>query len=189
MRKLLLASIVAAMFVAGAPVDAQEDADMETAQGAPSATLGPRALGVEGMPMPENAPLELRQKAKTISQDVVCLCGTCPKRRIGDCECGWARANQIAILNAVMKGMDKDEIVGAYRKAYGDRVLTMLPNEGFARLAWALPYAAAVMMLLAMVWIGAKYARRGEKPAEAAPTPEPDSAAAEALKRELEDLD
>ena len=28
--------------------------------------------------------------AKATGRDVVCLCGTCPKRLITDCECGWA---------------------------------------------------------------------------------------------------
>ena len=139
---------------------------------------------------PEQADL-----AKLTGRDVVCLCGTCPKRLITDCECGWATRNQNAILNAVVDGKTREQIVALYRQVYGDQVLAMLPNSGFAMTAWALPYAVGAISLVAALFVGLSFMRRREEPSgpepssPVAPEVTDDEDARAALAQELVDLD
>jgi cytochrome c-type biogenesis protein CcmH/NrfF len=132
--------------------------------------------------------------AKATGLEVVCLCGTCPKRTITECDCGWAKLNQNAILNAVVKGNQPEAIIAAYREVYGQEVLSMLPNEGINVLAWALPYGSAVVGLGAIFLAGRRLLSR--RSAASAPTtpqnptaPAGDTGAREQLERELQDLD
>ena len=161
----------------------------------PSVDLAAKALGV---PTERKLPHDHAQAevAKVTGRDVVCLCGTCPKRLITDCECGWAVQNQNAILNAVVQGRGRAEIVETYRRVYGTQVLAMLPNEGFATAAWALPYAAAVAGLVLAFVAGRRITRGHRASAEvrddaAAPTAPAanDTDDREELARQLEDLD
>ena len=131
--------------------------------------------------------------AKAIGKDLVCLCGTCPKRLISDCECGWAVQNQNVLLNAVVAGKTKKEITDAYRKAYGEKVLALLPNEGFAMTAWALPYTVGALFLVAMFIVARRFLSKPVSHAapseQVAPAVTEDDDAREVLARELEDLD
>lgn len=177
------------------PSRAEAQADMEAARGAPGPDLVARALGVDASRAPALDEAQL-DHAREIGRDVVCLCGTCPKEPIADCQCGWASLNRRTIQQAVAKGMSREDIVATYRQQYGDRVLAMLPNEGFARAAWILPYAAAVLMLGGFIAIGTRFLRRAPAdpaPTQAAPgaeTPAAGSAAAkDELARELDELD
>jgi cytochrome c-type biogenesis protein CcmF len=133
--------------------------------------------------------LEQANAADIVGRDVVCLCGTCPKRLISDCDCGWAKKNQVAILNAVAKGKSRAEIVAAYREVYGERVLAMLPDEGINMIAWRLPYAGALVGLVVAFLIGRRFLAKRAAPEAPAPAPVADAAAQAELKRELEDLD
>lgn len=157
--------------------------------------LAAKKMGVPMTPPSASTP-EQFELGKRIGREVVCLCKTCPKRTITDCDCGWAIRNQHAILQAVVKGMSSDQIIGAYREVYGDQVLAMLPNEGFNVLAWALPYAGALFGLVGVFWLGRRYLKRGEQtaPAPSAPAAASKGTTAEVsaqaqLARELEDLD
>jgi cytochrome c-type biogenesis protein CcmH/NrfF len=178
--------LLAILFIA-APAFAQEEHKMGMAS-----DLASKKLGVETERTLQHT-LEQADLAKAIGRDVVCLCGTCPKRTITDCDCGWAHQNQNAILNAVVQGRGRDEIVSVYREAYGQKVLAMLPAEGVNNLAWALPYAGAILLLAFVVFMGRRYLGRGgaEGPAPASgPAPDRQDAAARAeLARELEDMD
>jgi cytochrome c-type biogenesis protein CcmH/NrfF len=156
---------------------------------------GARALGVD---MREKLPHTPEQEAlaKSIGLDVVCLCGTCPKRTITECDCGWALQNQTALVNAVVKGYSRGDIVSAYRRVYGDQVLAMLPNEGFKVAAWVVPYAMGAIGLASALLVGVWYRRRSHAMAaqptapEGAPGVPLDEAAAKAeLQKELEDMD
>ena len=157
--------------------------------------LAAKVLGVQ-MQTKHQHTKEQAETARSIGQDIVCLCGTCPKRTITNCECGWALQNQNALVNALVAGHTPEKIVSAYRSAYGDSVLAMLPNEGFATAAWALPYTVAGLALFVVFFLGIRFMR---KPATVTAMTDPDSEnlpevtddeeARAALKQELEDLD
>lgn len=170
----------------------QNSPDMETKEGAPSPDLGPRALGVDMSKLPRLSP-EDEDRAKAVGKEVVCLCGTCPRHTITDCQCGWAHQQKKAIRLAMESGQSGEQIIAAYRRVFGDKVLAMIPDEGFARTSYALPYAAAVLGLAAVIWVGIRSLRRGGAKGAEASAPEPAADAADAdvatLRRELEDLD
>ena len=157
--------------------------------------LGAKALGV--VLHEKHAHTEAQAElAREIGKEVVCLCGTCPKRTITSCECGWAKQNQNALVNAVVAGNTKEQIIETYRQAYGDQVLSLLPNEGFAVTAWALPYAVALLAFMVILFLGFKFVAKPstvtaltEEPAQAIPEVTADAEARAALARELEDLD
>lgn len=171
-------------------------ADMEADASAPASNLAARALGVD-VSAAASLTDEQALLAKSIGKDVVCLCGTCPKHTITDCTCGWAGLNQRAIQNAVASGRTRSEIVQAYRSSYGDQVLAMLPNEGFAKAGWAVPYVSAIVGLAVVFLIGLRMRRR-RGIADALRTAEGAAGAGAAggadetraqLARELEELD
>ncbi|MCC7385419.1 MAG: cytochrome c-type biogenesis protein CcmH [Deltaproteobacteria bacterium] len=190
--RLLLALIWPAAVLIAPTARAAEEHEMAGA----AANLAAKQMGVEMQRTLEHT-LAQAQLAHSIGLDVVCLCGTCPKRTITECDCGWAKQNQNAIINAVVKGMNREQIIATYRQAYGQEVLAMLPNEGFNVLAWALPYGSALAGLGAIFLVGARLLRRSRGAPAAAATPEqagaapaPDATAARAqLERELEDLE
>ena len=158
--------------------------------------LAARALGVPMSTKHEHTP-EHAALAREIGQEVVCLCGTCPKRTISDCECGWAKQHQNSLVNAVVAGNSKERIIQTYRQVYGDQVLAMLPNEGFAITAWALPYAVAMVAFVVILLLGIRFAAKPStvtamtEQAEdnIVPAVTDDDEAREQLERELEDLD
>lgn len=161
-------------------------------QGAPAMDLAARRMGVS-MNAPSQSTPEQYEFAKKVGLEVVCLCGTCPKRTITECDCGWAVRNQYAILHAVINGKTSEQIIGAYREVYGQEVLAMLPHEGLNDIAWALPYGGAIVGLGFALWVGVKLMRRSKEQPEPELPPEPtdtnDASDRAKLNRELEDLD
>jgi cytochrome c-type biogenesis protein CcmH/NrfF len=189
-RRELLSALGGGLAVAGGVTAAPRRA---AAAGLPS-DLASRELGASMNVTPPHDDAQAAL-AKTIGEQVVCLCGTCPKRLIHECDCGWAAQNRNVILNAVVAGRGEAEVVAAYRKAYGDQVLAMLPNEGFAVTAWALPYAVGAVGLVTALAVGLRFLKQSGSGAAAPATPSAvatvtDDAEAKAeLERALEDLD
>ncbi|MCK6549490.1 cytochrome c-type biogenesis protein CcmH [Myxococcota bacterium] len=185
-------ALLLGLALAGSRASAQ--ADMETASHAPASDLVLKALGLDPNAAPQLTDEQI-VLARTVGRDVVCLCGTCPKEPIADCQCGWASQNRRAIQGAIARGMSRDDIVKTYRQAYGDKVLAMLPNEGFARAAWILPYTAAVLGLFAVLFVGGRYLRKtrghadGAAKDDAAPDVKGTDESKKALARELDELD
>lgn len=191
-RPIAIASVMSVL-VASVSAFAQTG-EMETKESAPAPNLVARRLGLNADQMPVvNA--EQAALAKAIGKEVVCLCGTCPKHTITDCDCGWAGMNKRILQHAVSRGMTREQIVGTYREAYGDQVLAMLPNEGFARLAWVLPYSAGAFGLALVFFVGVRHLRRSKNRDDdtGAPSGAPVGALNEehrrALAKELEELD
>lgn len=191
LRRALLCWTLAlcALATVRAPAWAQEEHGSQT-----DPKLAAPILGVD--PSAKLAANEEQiERAKAIGKEVVCLCGTCPKRTITDCDCGWAGVNQDLIRNAVVQGKNREQIIAAYQKAYGERVNAMIRLEGFGALALVLPYAAAVVGLLLSFWVGWRLLKKKrEAPAPAlagAKSPETagEQAARAELQRELEDMD
>jgi len=188
-RRSFLRLGLGSVALAALPARAQEEE--HAMKDAPAYYLAARALGVSTERSPE---LSLAQQnlAEAIGRDVVCLCGTCPKRLVTDCDCSWAQKNLVGIKSAVGAGKSRAEILAAYRSVYGEKVLAMLPDEGVNRLAWALPVGGALGGLVLAGFVGRRYLQR-KREAEAAPSAAApaavDASAAAELQRELEDLD
>jgi cytochrome c-type biogenesis protein CcmF len=95
---------------------------------------------------------------RELQGEIVCMCGTCGRKRIGECTCGMAAEMRAELAGLVAKGMDRDQVYQYYIDKYGSQEPLAMPiDKGFNRLAWAVPYAlglfgAAFAGALALRW-------------------------------------
>ena len=129
---------------------------------------------------------------KKLRDEIVCMCGTCGRKRVGECTCGTAEEMRTEISELVAAGMTYDEVVDYYVKKYGSQEVLAAPiDEGFNRLAWFLPYAVGAIGIVLIGGVAIKWTRRpSELPAVAPVTDSPEQQQREArLEDELRDLD
>ncbi len=133
------------------------------------------------------SPLERR-----LQDEIVCMCGTCGRKRVGECICAKAGEMREEIARLTAEGKSYDEIIEYYVAKYGSQEVLASPiDRGFNRLAWLLPYAvgAAGIVLVGAIAVG--WSRRARRAAPGAPrgAGDPDPALAQRLDDELRDLD
>ncbi len=129
---------------------------------------------------------------KKLRDEIVCMCGTCGRKRVAECTCGTADAMRQEIAALVAEGKSYDEVVDYYVDKYGSQEVLAAPiDKGFNRLAWFLPYAVGVLGVLVVGGVAVRWSRRGdETPAAAALSDSPARQEREArLDDELRDLD
>ncbi len=100
---------------------------------------------------------------RQIEDDIMCMCGcrapmgSCPMRP----NCSHYDEQALQVKNLLAEGKDRDAVLAAFVQQHGSQaVLTAPIDQGFNRLAWALPYAVGVMMLGAIVVTARRWARR-----------------------------
>lgn len=130
---------------------------------------------------------------KKLRDEIVCMCGTCGRKRVGECTCGTADEMRQEIAQLVAEGKSYDEVVDYYVKKYGSQEVLAAPiDKGFNRLAWFLPYAIGMIGVFAVGLVAVRWSRRESAPAQA-DTTSGDSATQQAreerLADELRDLD
>jgi cytochrome c-type biogenesis protein CcmF len=136
-----------------------------------------------------SSPLE-----KEIQRGLICLCGDagCGKKIVSECTCSKAAETRTEIAGLVAQGKTKDEVFAYYVAKYGSQEVLGAPiDQGFNRLAWLLPYGAALGFGIAGVFAVRKWSRHPHEepvPAQTA-APAEDAALRERLDRELENLD
>jgi cytochrome c-type biogenesis protein CcmF len=157
------------------------------------------AEGVAPAYLPAKIPFE-----REMRHEIICVCGTCGRRRLAECTCPMAAKMQGELRTLVEAGKTRDQIFAYFVGAYGSQEPLSAPiDKGFNRLAWAVPYflgsiGALGAALLAVRWSKTKRAS-GSVAANVAGSPA-DSAAREAasdndrrlderLSNELRDLD
>jgi cytochrome c-type biogenesis protein CcmH/NrfF len=88
------------------------------------------------------------------------------------------------------KGMTREEIKAAFVADHGGQDILAAPiDEGFNRLAWALPYVAGLTGAAAVGLVARRWTRRrGDAPAEGPQVPQEDALRVR-LDDELRDLD
>jgi cytochrome c-type biogenesis protein CcmF len=133
---------------------------------------------------------------KRLREEIVCMCGTCGRKRVGECTCGTAEAMRTEIAKLIADGKSYDEVVDYYVAKYGSQEVLASPiDKGFNRLAWFLPYAFGLVGIVLMGTVAVRWSRHGrEGQAAAAPAPTPVDAETaqirqEKLDDELRDLD
>jgi cytochrome c-type biogenesis protein CcmF len=100
-----------------------------------------------------------------ITRKLACWCGGCPKRPVGECECGHCEAVRAEAMQLMKAGMSEAQILEHFvQQQGGHHVLSEPPDSAFNRLSWLLPYAVALIALPAIVLT----ARRWARPAPAA---------------------
>jgi cytochrome c-type biogenesis protein CcmF len=129
-------------------------------------------------------PLERR-----LQSEIVCMCGDCGRKRVGECTCAKASEMRQEIARLTKEGKTYDEIIQYYVAKYASQEVLASPiDTGFNRLAWFLPYVIGVagigmIGLIAMRWSRRTRAARVESSAAY------DATLQRRLDDELRDLD
>jgi cytochrome c-type biogenesis protein CcmH/NrfF len=132
---------------------------------------------------------------RELQKEIICMCGTCGRKRLNECTCSMASAMRGEIARLLENGKTRDDVIQYFVATYGSQEPLAAPiDEGFNRLAWAVPYVVgfsglAVAAVLAVRWSRAAGDRRPETEASRVDTVQADPALESRLADELRDLD
>jgi cytochrome c-type biogenesis protein CcmF len=101
---------------------------------------------------------------KDLRRYLVCTCGTCGRQRIGECTCPVAAEMREKLGKLIAEGKSREEIIAIFvRDEGGQHVLGAPIDEGFNRLAWALPYAAGAAGIFLIGGLAVRWSRRRDQ--------------------------
>ena len=129
---------------------------------------------------------------RELQREIICMCGTCGRKRIGECTCSMAAEMRDEVSRLVGEGKSREQVYEYYIAKFGSQEPLASPiDRGFNRLAWFVPYLVGTSGALGIALVALRWSRRppvsqGKSPAESAP-PDPDLDAR--LNDELRDLD
>ncbi|HEX7084864.1 MAG TPA: cytochrome c-type biogenesis CcmF C-terminal domain-containing protein [Vicinamibacterales bacterium] len=126
---------------------------------------------------------------RAMQKKLICMCGGCGRQLLSECQCGMASDMRAELARLVSEGRTEEQIIQYYVAKYGSQEPLAAPiDEGFNRLAWAVPYLIGLGSFGLLGVIAFRWTRRRE--AAATPDPAPADPALEArLDEELRDLD
>ncbi len=127
---------------------------------------------------------------KDLDASLVCMCGTCEREAIGECQCSTAADMRGEVADLVAQGKTREEIIQYFIQKYGGQQVLAAPiDKGFNRLAWAVPYGAGLLGIGLVGGIAVRWSRRreGEAPVPTAAPNRPDLE--DRLDDELRELD
>ena len=82
-----------------------------------------------------------RSSRSELQDEIICMCGTCGRKRIGECTCGLAAQMRAEVAQMVAQGRSREQIYEFYMAKYGSQEPLASPiDKGFNRLAWLFPY-------------------------------------------------
>ena len=155
--------------------------------------LLPSALYAQHIEAPQYKPtVPQTQLEKELGSEIICMCGTCGRKRIGECTCGLAAQMRAEVAQMVAQGRSREQIYEFYMAKYGSQEPLASPiNKGFNRLAWLFPYVmggsgAFMVGLVAVRW---SRREREEEPVMAGAATTNDRLLQQRLDDELRDLD
>lgn len=108
------------------------------------------------------------QEVLRIGAHIACKCGSCkdtvacPMALQG---CGFCNPARVKIAKMLLAGKSDNEIIGSFKKEYGDDIYRADPNSFF----WVIPYGALGLGLLAIYF----FLRHAYHPKTAASQPNP----------------
>jgi cytochrome c-type biogenesis protein CcmH/NrfF len=142
----------------------------------------------QSVPIIARTPLE-----REMQHSIICMCRGCGRQLLSECQCGMAADMRRELAGLVASGKTRNDIVKYYIAKYGSQEPLAQPiDEGFNRLAWAVPYALGATGLFVVGMVAARWSRRSHptsRPATAEPTEPIDPKLAQRLDDELSDLD
>ena len=142
--------------------------------------------GAQTVSVVPKSPLE-----REMQSTIVCMCGGCGRKRIGECTCSRAAKMREELSGLVAKGLTHDQLIEYYVRQYGSQEVLAAPiDQGFNRLAWFLPYVVGFVGIVFIGSLAARWSRRSaQRPAATAAIPAADAARERQLDDELRDLD
>jgi cytochrome c-type biogenesis protein CcmF len=129
---------------------------------------------------------------RDLQSEIICMCGTCGRKRIGECTCGMAAQMRAEVAKLVAEGRTREQVYDYYIAKYGSQEPLASPlNKGFNRLAWLFPYMVGATGAMVLGVVALRWSRRNESPAavDNASGASADRALNERLDDELRDLD
>ena len=127
---------------------------------------------------------------RELQSEIICMCGTCGRKRIGECTCGMAAQMRAELAGLMTKGMSREQVYDYYIAKYGSQEPLAAPlNKGFNRLAWLFPYLVGATGALLVGLVAVRWTRRESAQAEPAGAVAEDAAMTQRLDDELRDLD
>jgi cytochrome c-type biogenesis protein CcmF len=98
---------------------------------------------------------------KKLRAGLICMCGTCGRKRIGECTCPIAADMRAELSRVASDGMTEDEAIDYFVTKYGSQEVLASPiDEGFNRLAWLLPYAVGLAGIVVIGGVAVRWSRR-----------------------------
>src|SRR5215217_8698666 len=99
---------------------------------------------------------------RDLQQNVICMCGTCGRQLLSQCQCGYAQNMRAELAKLVTAGRTREQVIEYYIAKYGSQEPLAQPiDEGFNRLAWAVPYMLGATGLLVTGLVAVRWTRRG----------------------------
>ena len=88
--------------------------------------------------------MQLTSEQKRVTTKLACWCGGCPKRPVGECECGHCEQVRGEAVQLMDSGMSEGQVLDYFVKQQGGHhVLSEPPDTAFNRLSWMLPLVLA----------------------------------------------
>jgi cytochrome c-type biogenesis protein CcmF len=129
---------------------------------------------------------------KQLQSEIICMCQTCGRKRIGECTCGMAAEMRAEVAGLVSAGKTREEVYAFYVQKYGSQEPLASPiDKGFNRLAWLFPYLMGASGAALVGFAAFKWSRvPGAPPStDIASTPAENAALQSRLDDELRELD
>ena len=127
-----------------------------------------------------------QERVREVAKGLACLCGTCPRRPLEECSCGWADKKRARIAEALEAGQDKEAIVAGFVAEFGQEVFVTPPPEGFNLSAWIMPVMALLLGAIVLWAVLRNWSRHRAAPATGhVPETEADDPYRSRLEREL----
>jgi cytochrome c-type biogenesis protein CcmF len=128
---------------------------------------------------------------KELRSAIICMCGTCGRKRVGECTCPVAAEMRDEIAALVASGKNRDEVIQYFVAKYGSQEPLSEPiDKGFNRLAWLFPYVAGLAGVTVVGGMAIRWSRRSAHTAGADAAPVVASPELQTrLDDELRDLD
>jgi len=127
---------------------------------------------------------------RDLQNSIICMCGTCGRKRVGECTCEVAAGMREEIAKLTAAGKSRDEIIAYFISKYGSQEVLSEPlDSGFNRIAWLLPYVVGVAGIGVVVGAAVRWSRHPHTPEPPPADPAANAALREKLDDELRDLD
>jgi cytochrome c-type biogenesis protein CcmF len=125
-------------------------------------TIGMAGLGAQHVVSSQTVSIVPRSPVeKRLQGEIVCMCGTCGRKRVGECTCAVAGEMREEIARLTTEGKTYDQIIEHFVTKYGSQEVLAAPlDQGFNRLAWFFPYAAGLAGIAMVGAIAVRWSRR-----------------------------
>ena len=126
----------------------------------PTPVLGQHVENAQSSLIVPRTPLE-----RELQGEIICMCGTCGRKRIGECTCSMAAEMREEVARLVAEGKSREQVYEYYIAKYGSQEPLASPlDKGFNRLAWLVPYLAGASGALAIAFVAIRWSRREHEP-------------------------